>query len=347
MIVGDLFSNLGNQLFIYAATKSISMDLGYDYRYRVIRPSFARSDDCIDDHGNEYCNNFEKAFNVDVSERVLDIPQVIKNRWEWNRQQTTNFNEDVYNISDNTQLCGYFLSPRYFEHRRQEVLKWFHFQDELLERCYAKLQQIVKSTRGATHIVSIHMRYGKDVRFWRLTINPSYYQLAIKKIRHEFYGERLSFILFSDVPDEAMRMLKNEGEDIILHHGTMFEDLCLMSLCDSHIIANSTFSWWGAWLSESTKGIVVRPSVWPTNATSNGLVPEDICPSDWLAIKSRREKLTVRIFVNRLYDEYPRTIFAVIKNAFWRGVNRVLPTVLIDVLKSVRNKCRVLINNFY
>ena len=106
-------------------------------------------------------------------------------------------------------------------------------------------------------------RCGKDYRQSRLVIDPEDHINAIRMMRKKFSQEKLCFILFSDVPDEAMRMLKNEGEDIVLHHGTMFEDLCLMTLCDSHIIANSTFPWWGAWLSESTKGIVVRPSVWP------------------------------------------------------------------------------------
>ena len=336
MIVADLFSNLGNQLFAYAATKSIALDLGYEYRYRVVRPGFVKQDSGIDDYGQEYESYFEKPFSIDTSERIKDVPATINNKWNWERTSNTNFIQSVYKIPKNTHLTGYFLCPKYFEHRRTEVLKWFRFQDEYLEKCQKKRQEIIKST-GATHLVSIHIRCGKFYRQLRLVIDPEYHRNAIRMMRKKFSQEKLCFILFSDVPDEAKQMLKNEGADIILHHGTMFEDLCLMTLCNSHIIANSTFSWWGAWLAQDAKGIVIRPSLWAKAVKL--LEYEHIYPSDWIAVDGRKEKLTIRIIMNRCKDEYPVVVvswFRKVKHGIKIVLKGLFPPIVVSILKSLR-----------
>lgn len=74
-------------------------------------------------------------------------------------------------------------------------------------------------------------------------------------------------------------------------------------------------------------------------------IPDDIFPSNWIAVGARREKLTVKIFIKRVRDEYPRTIYVANNNSFRRGIKRILPRILIDILKSVRNKCYVIMNN--
>ena len=304
MIVADIVGGLGNQLFSYAATKSIALDLGYEYRYRIVFPypvpeNRERNSDgsYIHSSGQEYNEYFEKAFNIDTSERVANIPLNVSSKWTWSRSPSTNFNKDVYNICDKTHVSGFFLCPKYFEHRRAEVLSWFQFRATYRNKAQRKLSEI-KAQTEATHLVSLHFRYAKRFRIDRLAIDPEYHINAIRMMRKKYSQEKLCFILFSDVPDEAKQMLKNEGADIILHHGTMFEDLCLMTLCDSHIIANSTFSWWGAWLSESTKGIVIRPSVWPIGPKSLG--PEDIFPAPWLSVDSKRARLSISDKWNRV-----------------------------------------------
>ena len=337
MIVGDIFSNLGNQLFTYAATKSIALDFGYEYRYRVIKPGFAKIGDCIDDYGHEYSMDFERAFHINTSEKIDALPDSIKKRWRWRWTKDTNFIEDVYKISDNTKLDGAFLCPKYFEHRREQVLKWFRFKKEYLNSCIETRNKIIEKT-GADHLVSIHIRCGKDYRQWRFVIDPGYHRNAIRMMKKKYSQEKLCFILFSDVPDEAVRILKNENENIVLHHGSMLEDLCLMTLCDSHIIANSTFSWWGAWLSENTKGIVIRPSIWPSEIP---FVPEDIFPSDWIAVGARREKLTVRIVMDRCRDVYPIAVLSglrKVKSAIKKVLKIVLPDILLSALKFLRRK---------
>ena len=303
MIVSDIVSNLGNQLFIYAATKSIALDLGYQYSYRVIRPSFASQDSCIDDYGHEYTSEFEIAFHIDTSERIVDLPPQIIDCWTWKGSSLSYFDQDVYKISDNTQLCGYFISPKYFGHRKNEVLDWFRFTDTYTEKCKNICKQIILST-NATHLVSIHMRYGKDHRFNQITIDPSYYKLALERMEKIFPDERLCYLLFSDEVEESKRLL--ELDNIVTPKGTMFEDLCLMSLCDSHIISSSTFSWWGAWLGQNPKGITIRPSNCPI--TKDKYAPSDRFPTEWISVESEREKITLRIFFMRFRYNFTNEI---------------------------------------
>ena len=298
MVVADIISFLGNQLFIYAATKSIALDLGYEYRYRVIRPNWAfTKSGNVKAAGHDYRHDFDRAFHIDRSERIEELPSSIRNKWTWERIADTSFNEGVYKISDNTNLSGHFLSPKYFEHRRHEVLKWFKFQDEYLQNSNDIIESI-KHREKATHVISIHMRYGV-YRLYGLSLDPSYYRQAVNLIRTKIPNGNLSFILLSDQPKEAKALLRMD--DIIVSKGDLFEDLCLMTLCDGHIISNSTYSWWGAWLADSG-GIVIRPSIRPISAEKLG--PTDIFPAHWIAVEARREELTFRKLMSRAICEY-------------------------------------------
>ena len=345
MIVADIVAALGNQLFSYAATKSIALDLGYEYRYRVVipycatetGPSIDPEGSYIDNVGQEYCKDFEKAFHIDTAERIDEVPASVSSKWTADDFPSTNYNKDVYNIHDNTHLHGYFQSPKYFEHRRKDILKWFRFQDVYSKRCQERLRKIAE-LHDATHLVSLNIRCGRSYQRYRLIIDPAYYANAIERIRTEFYGEKICFILFSDDMDVARRMLKTE-KDIVMHSGTMFEDLCLMSLCDSHIISNSTFSWWGAWLADESKGIVVRPSIFPID--SKHLAPLDIFPSDWIAVDAKRAKLTVRMIASAYNFNNPqapwfRPIIDACERVAKRTAKFLLPSFIIDTLKVLR-----------
>lgn len=310
MIVADLYSNLGNQLFAYTATKSIALDLGYEYRYRVVRPSFVKQDSGVDDYGQEYESHFEKFFSIDTSERIKDIPETINNKWKWERTPNTNFIQDVYTVPKNTHLTGYFLCPKYFEHRRNEVLKWFRFQNEILNKCEHWRDAVIKKTK-ANHLVAVHVRCGEFYKKLNMVLDPAYQINAIRTVKDKFPNDNLCFILFSDVPKEAQKMLKNANKDIFLHDGSMFEDLCMMTLCDSHIIANSSFSWWGAWLSKRSKGITIRPSKWPT--AYKGSAPEDIFPKNWLKIRARRKRIACKNLIGVLADKYKQNIYNQLK----------------------------------
>ena len=346
MIVADIVGALGNQLFSYAATKSIALDLGYEYRYRVVPlgpvpENPERNSDgsyFIDSAGHEYNEYFERAFHIDTTERITNIPFNVSSKWTWGRSPSTNFNRGIYNICDKTHVSGFFLCPKYFEHRRAEVLSWFRFRATYRNKAQKKLSEI-KTVTGATHLVGLHFRYAKDIRIHRLAIDPEYYRNAIKEMRSLLSGEKLCFILFSDVPDLAKRLLKREN-DIILHHGTMFEDLCLMTLCDSHIVSKSTFSWWGAWLSDKTRGEVIRPSIWPIPDKQQPFGPLDIYPDSWVSVLAERNRLTIRMIASDTSRKASLRVLYLIKS--W--VKRTLPSTAFNILKFLRRAIAKLFN---
>jgi len=296
MLVANIQGALGNQLFAYAATKSIALDLGFEYRYRVIRLGPAPTSPVRDrdgayflkSSGHDYNYHFERAFHIDTEDRITDIPSHLKERWNWERLPETNFNKEVYDVRDNTSLSGFFLCPEYFEHRRAEVLQWFRFRGSYRKRAERRIQEIKEKTHSK-HTVALHIRYAKDLRINGQAIDPSYYIRAVEKVKTIMSGQKLCFIVFSDVPSQAAKILKTSRNDFVFQQETTFDDLCLMTMCDSHIISNSTFSWWGAWLADHDKGIVCRPSFWPIGENRHG--PADIFPSFWIPVDAKIHSL--------------------------------------------------------
>ena len=130
--------------------------------------------------------------------------------------------------------------------------------------------------------VSVHVRLGDYRHTEELYGNictASYYRQAIQYIAMRI--ENPIFYVFSDEPEQAAGMLKdyqcyviaeNRGED-------SYKDMYLMSRCRHHIIANSTFSWWGAWLDNRMDKIVVSPSKWNHLCKS-----QDICCEGWAVL---------------------------------------------------------------
>ena len=299
MIVGELSNGLGNQMFTYAATKSIVADLGFDYAYWINTVVARRRDPTIDRFGIPFFSDFECGLQIDRSERLP--AQSSGPRWTWHRLPGTNYNPGVYEINDGTHLNGCFQSPRYFEGRRRQVLAWFDVAPETRLTAERRRGEI-ENACGSSHLVALHMRYGADTRYYRVTINPAYYRAALARMRAELGHSDFGVVLFADDLRACRRLLG----PIPVHEagGDAFEDLALMTLCDSHIVAHSTFSWWGAWLAEGRSGPVIRPSIFPLNdGTMN---PTDIYPADWLAVEASREAMSPRLALQRIHNQYLR-----------------------------------------
>jgi len=279
MIVADLPANLGNQLFAYCATKCVSLDLGLEYRYRVIRPSFAPASSKYDAYGHEYDEGFETSLHIDVSERISHVPDGMTQSWEWVREPGSCFNSAVYGIGDNTRLTGYFLSPQYFSHRASDVRRWLAPSDQLAGDAKTRLREALQA-RGCDYAVAIHVRRGRDYREYGLILDGDYYRSALEVVRGILPVRSSLLLVFSDCPAEAGGQFASENA--LVSDGDMYSDLCTMSLCDAHIISNSTFAWWGAWLAGDASRLVIRPSVWPL--PGGGAGPEDIYLSEWVSV---------------------------------------------------------------
>jgi hypothetical protein len=195
-------------------------------------------------------------------------------------EKDLSFDPEVLKAGPNTILEGYWQSPCYFKDAEAAVRNSFTFKNESSVEVDSWLKQV-----AASESVSIHIRRGDyvnnpDTNKIHGTCSLDYYAAAAEKIRQ--LKQASSFFVFSD-DIEWCRANLNIGSDLrfVQHNGTAVDDLRIMSSCRSHIIANSTFSWWGAWLNSNPLKIVIAPAKWFNEPGRNA---SDLIPESWIRI---------------------------------------------------------------
>jgi hypothetical protein len=176
---------------------------------------------------------------------------------------------------------GYWQGEKYFKEIELYIRKEFTLKKPL----DSKFDNIIKQIDGAPS-VSIHVRRGDYVndpktRVVHNVCGLEYYRRAINIIKAQVNNP--TFFVFSDDIDWVRENLPIDYPSYHVSNleGEDYEELILMSKCKHNIIANSTFSWWGAWLNQNPNKIVIAPKQWFTNKTSNEI---NILPKDWLQI---------------------------------------------------------------
>lgn len=178
-------------------------------------------------------------------------------------------------------LKGHWMCERYFADQADAVRQDLAFREPPRGR-NAELATLIASLDEA---VSIHVRRGDYLVGGNQQIyarlGADYYRGAIATIRSKLTNPR--FFCFSDDPQAARRDLDLPTDTVFVDHNgnAGHEDLRLMSLCRHHIIANSTFSWWGAWLGGNPGQVVVAPQTWWIHPDYDD---RDIIPERWLRV---------------------------------------------------------------
>ena len=187
------------------------------------------------------------------------------------------FDPEAYRAPDQSYLVGYWQSEKYFSDIEHIIREEFSFKDEPDDMNKKILRQI----RGA-NAVSVHIRRGDYVTDPGTakvhgTCPPDYYRQALALIERKIPAPH--FFIFSDDIAWVRQNLKSRSPAFFVDHNQQrqdYEDLRLMSGCRHHIIANSTFSWWGAWLAANPNKIVIAPKKWfndPTVSTHHLIPP--------------------------------------------------------------------------
>ena len=257
--IGNL-GRLANQMFQYASLKGIAKNRGYDFS---IPPEqvFGQNDPLVKTSPLNIYNVFENVSSNNI--QISKNPILAERMHEFDRQLFDS-------CPDNIDLYGYYQSPKYFKHIANEIKNDFKFSDEVESLC----DEMYESIRGK-EVVSLHIRRTDYTVNNNHPLQPiSYYEDALK-----LFDKNVQILVFSDDPKWCQEqglfaddsVMKSEGNDADI-------DLCLMTKCDYHIIANSSFSWWGAWLGDSEK--VVAPSNWFADSCAGKSV-KDMVFSDW------------------------------------------------------------------
>lgn len=189
------------------------------------------------------------------------------------------FDEEVLK-KDNAYISGYFQSEKYFLDIKDEVIKSFSFNENTKKSGMDLLAQNGVTLDGET--VSVHIRRGDYLKFPGVYGNictEDYYDRAIKYICEQVSNPR--FLIFSNdtawceewvkkYPELDMRLIKGTDED------TGYIDMYLMSLCKHNIVANSSFSWWGAYLNRNSEKLVIAPKKWLNNHDETDIYTEEM-----------------------------------------------------------------------
>jgi hypothetical protein len=164
------------------------------------------------------------------------------------------FDKDVFNAKTDTYFSGYWQSENYFKDYRDDLLEIFK-----LKMLHSKTK-IYQKKIIENKSVSLHVRRG-DYLALNQVQDMEYYYKAVSL----FESKTTHFFIFSD----DLEWVKNNFDFIsqktfveLEKHTPDHEEMYLMSLCEHNIIANSSFSWWSAWLNKNDKKIVVAPEEW-------------------------------------------------------------------------------------
>jgi hypothetical protein len=247
----------GNQMFQYAALKGIATNRGFEY---TIPPEDPRIQ--IDNYG------LLEAFNLETNIGWVETTNTVQEKF-------FHFDQDLFdNCPDNSSLHGFFQSEKYFKHIEEDIRKDFTFKDNWLEPC-----EQFRSQMGE-EVIFLHVRRGDpglaDKRGFKWAYVNLQHQHPVQPIEYyekalAEFDDSLPVVVFSDSIDwvkeqpffQGDRFMFSEPEDKHSDGALVpYLDMCLMSLCDHAIIANSSMSWWGAWLIKNPNKKVIAPSMW-------------------------------------------------------------------------------------
>lgn len=230
--------HLGNQMFQYAAL--IGLGKKHNRLFCIPHP---------DVFGKFYYqplrSNIYEAFNIDCHKGISKFPTI--------EERQFHFDKDFFENppKQDCNLLGFFQSEKWFAHADHEVRKAFTFKDE-----YRYVAEEMRRNLSG-EVISLHVRrtdYLNNANHDSVTLE--YYERALKEVPSD-----CKVIIFTDDPEWAKEQpLFPDDRFFVSETDCPYTDMALMGLCDYHIIANSSYSWWGAWLSSSKK--VVAPSTW-------------------------------------------------------------------------------------
>ena len=269
-----LFGRLGNQMFQYASLKGIARNRKYEYCFPPL--GGAAEWENVDQYYQEIREG--KAGHILLqpfimeSNSQLNLQYIDKSR-PIVQEKTFAFDEEIFNnCPDWVDIRGFFQTEKYFKHIRDEIKKDFTFRDEIINPC----KEMVS---GIDDPISLHIRRTDYItNSNHSTLELDYYESALSN-----FDSDATILVFSDDPDWCNQQeLFSDDRFMIAEGNSGYVDMCLMTLCSGHIIANSSFSWWGAWLSDSKQ--VVAPCQWFALSDNDSKDTKDIYCEGWKVI---------------------------------------------------------------
>lgn len=293
MVIVKIIGGLGNQLFQYAFSKALENRTGFkvyhdvedfstDYKLRKI--SLQHFNVKINYADKDQSDQLKSAYNKALFKmHLISNGFLVKEKnLKYYAEQPYLFNEVAFSLNNGLYLNGYWQSEKYFSAIKDVIRSDFEILTPPSEGNLKFLDLIEGS-----NAVSLHIRRGDYIsnpsanKIYNIC-SLSYYESAMNYI-----AERVTdpvFFVFSDDMEWVKNNLRSRFKIVLVDENdgeSAYEDLRLMNKCQHNIIANSTFSWWGAWLNNNADKIVISPQSWFKEGTrsSNNLLPQE-----WITI---------------------------------------------------------------
>jgi FkbM family methyltransferase len=268
----DMCGGLGNQLFQIACVYALC------YKYNAI-PIIKKieSSPSIFKNRQTYFNNLFRKLKIYDEKYYDNIPFFNIN------EKNAGYSEiNILNLLISYKLKGYFQSEKYFNNYKNEIIELLDLGNEHEKKIkdeYEKIKNINKET------VSLHVRRGDylQLSYFHTNIQNDYYSRALT-----YFPDDILIVIFSDDINWCKSNLHYKNihyvENIIIDDlPSDVIEMKLMSLCDNNIIANSTFSWWGAWLNKNEKKKIIAPSRWFEDPVKNNEIKDIYC-DNWIIV---------------------------------------------------------------
>jgi len=285
MIYVRIRGGLGNQLFQYSAARSLAdrlnVNLGLDTREYNANSPFEMGLKHFNIRAEFNPKGLMKHKKNGFSKYILDI--ALGNHKNVYKETNLGFNNLFYSLPNKTYLKGYWQSEKYFENNKKNV-----FEDLRIIAPQSKKNIKISENISKTNSVSLHIRRGDYVtnssyNMKHGTCSLDYYKRSVDYLSKSL-NKNFTIFAFSDDPEWVFKNLKLPMDIQFIDHNSSkknYEDLRLMSQCNHNIIANSSFSWWGAWLNKSPKRTIISPKEWYIDKNIKNI---DIIPNNWIKI---------------------------------------------------------------
>lgn len=295
MITVNIIGGLGNQMFQYAfgyaISKENSIKIKLDIRgfdaynlrdYELGLFNFEENPEFESTYGF-LLNQLHGKSNTPLIKAYRKVLRGLLrfSKFYYQEKEEFVFDKDVFSVKIDTYFYGYWQNEKYFKKYRKELLEIFTLKN-IHSKTIEYQQQIIKS-----EAVSLHIRRGDYVTDTHTnsvhgTCDVKYYKRAVMEVLKS--KKQAHFFIFSDDLDWAksnLDFIDNKTFVRLESDVPDHEEMYLMSQCKHNIIANSSFSWWGAWMNKNSTKIVIAPKKWFKNLKIN---QNQIVPHDWIKI---------------------------------------------------------------
>ncbi len=284
MLITKIQGGLGNQMFQYAFGRMLALrnhtDLklditlfrNYEFHLYTMDHLNIQTQVATDKEINHF--RWYRPRNTRLGRRILN--PLFADSKKYVVEPAFTFVPAMMDVQAPCMVDGYWQSEKYFLEIEDIIRKEFTLREPL--GAYA--QDVASRILAAPNAVMLHVRRGDFAHHEHMkkvhgTVSPQYYQAAMDIIKEKV--PEPTYFVFSDEPEWARENIKTGYPTEFIGQGPdkNFEDLELMRLCKHHILANSTFGWWGSWLSDHYKtGITIAPKNWNIKLDTRDLLPE-------------------------------------------------------------------------